>query len=93
MSKLDKSAVTVGNEANAKALRELADKMEHGSVSAYAVVVLENKGFKIDVTMKSGVMEHDEGMYLALIEAMERQWMDCIARKKQMLEPSVEILQ
>ena len=93
MSKLSKSAVTIGNEANAKALRELADKMEQGSVSAYAVVVLENKGFKIDVTMKSGVMEHDEGMYLALIEAMERQWMDCIARKKQMLEPSVEIIQ
>ena len=63
MTKLSKSSVTIGNEANAQALRDIADKMEAGSVSAYAVVVLENKGFKIDVTMKSGVMEHDEGMY------------------------------
>lgn len=89
MSKLSKSSVTIGNEANALALRDIADKMEAGSVSAYAVVVLENKGFKIDVTMKSGVMEHDEGMYMALLEAMERQWTDCIARKKQMLEPAI----
>ena len=93
MSKLSKSAVTIGNEANAEVLRGYVEKMAQGSVSAYAIVILENKGFKIDVTMKSGVMEHDEGMYLALIEAMERQWMDCIARKKQMLEPSIEIIQ
>ena len=89
MSKLSKSAVTVGNEASAAALREIADKMEAGSISAYAIAVLENKGFKIDVTTKSGVMEHDEGMYQALLEVMERQWTDCIARKKQMLEPSI----
>ena len=91
MTKLSKSSVTVGNEANATALRSIADKMEAASISAYAIVVLENKGFKIDVDMRSGVMEHDEGMYLALLEAMERQWTDCIARKKQMLEPSLII--
>ena len=89
MSKVSKSSVTVGNEANATALRSIADKMEAGSISAYAIAVLENKGFKIDVTTKSGVMEHDEGMYQALLEVMERQWTDCIARKKQMLEPSI----
>ena len=91
MSKVSKSSVTVGNDANATALRLIADKMEAGSISAYAIVVLENKGFKINVDMRSGVMEHDEGMYLALLEAMERQWTDCIARKKQMLEPSLII--
>lgn len=89
MAKVTKSTVTVGNEANAANLREIADKMEAGSVSAYAVVILENKGFKIDVTMKSGVMEHDEGMYLALVQAMEHQWMDCISRKKEMLAPAI----
>lgn len=89
MDKVSKTSVTIGNEANAAAIREIADKMEARSISAYAFVVLEPKGVKIDVTMKSGVMEHDEGMYMALIEAMERQWADCVARKNAMLAPQI----
>lgn len=89
MTKINKSGVTVGNAANANTLRDIADKMEAGKIAAYAVIILENQGAKIDVTMRSGVMEHDEGMHKALLQAMERQQVDCIMRKKQMLEPAI----
>ena len=89
MSKLTKTKAMVDNAAKAALVREIADKMEAGTVGAYAVVALEKEGPKIIVTTRAGVTEHDEGMYLALLEVMERQWMDCIARKKQMLEPAI----
>ena len=89
MSKSLKTSTTVGNAANAQAVREIADRMEGGTVAAYAFVILENNGPKIEVTHKAGVTEHDEGIYLALLQAMERQWIDCMNRKKQMLEPAI----
>ena len=89
MSKVSKTSTTVGNAANAQAVREIADRMESGTVAAYAFVILENNGPKIEVTTKAGVTEYDEGMYRSLLEVMEKQWLDCIARKKQMLEPAI----
>ena len=87
MTKVSKDKAIVGNMENAKIIRKVADKMESGSISAYSFVILESTGDKIDVTTNSGVMEYDEEMYMVLLQAMERQWMDCIARKKQMLYP------
>ena len=89
MAKINKTTVKVGNLSNANALRDIADKMEQGDIAAYSIVILENKGDRISVDMKAGVTEHDEGMYLALIKAMENQWTDCIGRKSEMIGPKL----